>query len=113
MAAAGSTLVLGFFLFVDLGGMVTGLIHPFSLVAAALWAGPFWLYAFLVRTRTGALITGAVLLAATTGFLVALFRTTHSTAGIGIFTIPTLLYPLGAVVLAIDWLVLRSARDAS
>lgn len=101
-AIAGSVLVLGFFLFVDLGGTVTGTVHPFSLVAAAIWAGPFWLYARLVRTRSGALLGGAVVLGATAAFLVPLFRNTHSTAGIGIITIPMLMYPIAAAVLAVD-----------
>lgn len=98
-------MALAFFTFVDLGGTLSGIIHPASLFAGALWAGPLWLYAGLVRTRPGALIGGGSLLAATTGFLVALFRTTGSTAGIGVFTIPMVLYPLAVAVLAVDRLL--------
>lgn len=104
-ATVGSAVNLAFFMFVDLGGTVSGMIHPLSPVAAAIWAGPFWIYAFLVRTRAGALIGGAGLLAATAGFLVAMFRSTGSTAGIGIFTLPMLLYPLAAALLAMDRLL--------
>lgn len=104
-AAVGSAVALGFFMFVDLGGTITGTIHPWSLVAAAIWAGPLWLHAALVRTRAGALIGGLVLLAATTGFLITLFRSTGSTAGIGVFTLPMVLYPLAAAVLAADRLL--------
>jgi len=52
----------------------------------------------------------AGLLAATAASLVTLFRDTHSTAGIGVITIPMLLYPLAVGVLAIDRLI--SARRA-
>jgi hypothetical protein len=105
VAAAGSVLVLAFFLFVDLGGPVTGTVHAASLVAAVVWAGPFWVYARMVRTPAISLCGGAALLAATTALLVALFRDTHSTAGIGVATIPMFLYPLAAGVLAIDRLL--------
>lgn len=105
VAAVGSAVALGFFMFVDLGGTLNGAIHPWSLFAAAIWAGPLWLYAGLVRTRAGALSGGLVLLAATTGFLIALFRSTGSTAGIGVFTLPMVLYPLAAAVLAADRLL--------
>jgi len=105
VAAAGSLLVLAFFLFVDLGGTFTGTVHATSLVAAVVWAGPFWVYARMVRTRAISLCGGAALLAATTALLVVLFRDTHSTAGIGIATIPMFLYPLTAGALAIDRLL--------
>lgn len=110
VAAAGSVLALVFFLFVDLGGTVDGAVHPLSLVAAAVWAGPLWIYARLVRTRPAAVVGGAVLLGATAAFLVSLFRDTNSTAAIGVITIPILMYPLAAGVLAIDRLL--TARRA-
>lgn len=106
VAATGSALAGAFFLFVNLGGTVRGTVHPASLVAAAVWAGPCWIYARIVRTRSIALAGGAGLLAATAGFLVSLFRNTHSTAGIGVITIPMLLYPLAVGMLAIDRLVI-------
>lgn len=105
VAAVGSAVALAFFMFVDIGGTLSGIVHPASLFAAAVWAGPLWLYAGLVRTRAGALSGGVVLLAAITWFLVALFRSTGSTAGIGVFTIPMVLYPLAVAVLAVDRLL--------
>lgn len=105
VAVVGSVLVLAFFLFVDLGGTVSGTVHLASLVAATVWAGPFWIHARMVRTRTVALAGGVGLLVATTGCLVALFRDTHSTAGIGVGTFPVLLYPLATGVLAVDRLL--------
>lgn len=111
VAAVGSAVVLAFFLFVDLGGTVTGTLHPLSLLAAAFWAGPSWVCALVVRTRTAALLGGLVLTAVTTAFLVALFRDTHSTAGVGVLTIPVILYALAAAVLAVDRLAsLRGSR---
>lgn len=110
VAAAGSVLALVFFLFVDLGGTVDGAVHLLSLVAAAVWAGPLWIYARPVRTRPAAVVGGAVLLGATAAFLVSLFRDTNSTAAIGVITIPILMYPLAAGVLAIDRLL--TARRA-
>ena len=98
-------MTLTFFLFVDLGGTVTGRLHPASLIAAAAWAGPLWIYGCAVRTRPAAVGGGAVLVGATAAFLVAVFRDTHSTAGIGVVTVPMLLYPLAVGVLAIDRLL--------
>ena len=48
---------------------------------------------------------------ATTALLVAILRDTSSTAGIGMATIPMVLYPVTAGVLAVDRLL--SARPAS
>ncbi len=104
-AVVGQALALAFFLFVDLGGTMQGVIHPLSFVAAAAWAGPLWIYAFSVRTPEGALVGGAALLAATTGFLVSMSRSTSSTSAIGVITIPMLLYPLAVILATIDRLV--------
>jgi hypothetical protein len=114
VAAVGSTLVLVFFLFVDLGGTMTGVIHPVNFAVSAAWAVPFWIYALLVRSWEGALVGGAGLLATTTAFLVSMFSSTSSTSAIGIVTIPiAFLYPLAGVALAVDWLFCRYKEDWS
>jgi hypothetical protein len=114
VAAVGSTLILVFFLFVDLGGTVTGVIHPVSFAMSAAWAVPFWIYALLVRSWEGALVGGAGLLATTTAFLISMFSNTSSTSGIGIITIPiAFLYPLAGAALAVDWLFCRYREDRS
>ena len=103
--AAGSVLVFVFFLFVDLGGTVSGSVHPVLAAIALVWSGPFFLYGVLVRTRLVAVLGGTALLAATAGFLVALFRDQHSTAGLGLLTIPFWLYLGALVVLVVDRLI--------
>lgn len=111
VAAIGSLLVLGFFLFIDLGGTMAGLIHPVSFLISVAWAVSFWVYALLMRTQEGALIGGAGLLVATTGFLVSMFSSSSSTASIGIVTYPMFfLYPLAGLTVAIDWLFWRGGE---
>ena len=108
VAAGGSAVVLVFFLFVDLGGTIEGTAGPAALVVTAIWAGPLWIYARGVRTTAASVAGGAVLLATTVAFLVSVFRDTHSTAAIGLVTVPALTYPLAVAVLAVDRLL--SAR---
>ena len=103
--AAGCALVTVFFLAVDLGGTVAGAPDPYFGLAALIWSGPFLIYAASVRTRTIAVVGGLTLLTATAAFLIALFRDQGSTAGIGVMTIPLLLYPGSLLVLAVDTLV--------
>ncbi len=113
LAVAQSVLVLGFFLFVDLDGTVRGTLHPFSLVFAALWIGPAWLTSRLVRRRGLALGAELGLLAITCAFLVTLFDSTHSSAGVGAVGLALQLYAMVACVAAIDSRVFAGGRDLS
>ena len=97
-----------FFLFVDLGGVVRGAIHPGSVVLALAWSLPLLLYASLVRTTVMTVTGGAVLLAATVWFLVAAFRDRRSTAAVGLVILGGLTYLAFGAVVAIDRLVARS-----
>lgn len=86
VALVGATTVLAFFLLVDFAGTGRAGFHPAWLVVAALCVGPLVLLAALVRTIVGTAFGGVVLLAATGGFLVAIFSSESSTAGIGLVT---------------------------
>lgn len=114
VAAVGSTLVLVFFLFVDLGGTMTGVIHPVTFAVSAAWAVPFWIYALLVRSWQGALVGGAGLPATTTAFLVSMFSSTarHQVSASSRSRSPSL-YPLAGVALAVDWPFCRYREDWS
>lgn len=113
LAVAQSVLVLGFFLFVDLDGTVRGTLHPFSLVFAALWIGPAWLTSRLVRRRELALGAELGLLAITCAFLVTLFDSSQSSAGVGAVGLALQLYAMVACVAAIDSRVFAGGRDLS
>ncbi len=113
LAVAQTLLVLGFFLFVDLDGTVRGTLHPFSLVFAALWIGPAWMTSRVVRRRELALGAELGLLAITSAFLVTLFDSTHSTAGIGAVGLALQLYAMVGCVAAIDSRVFDGRRNLS
>jgi hypothetical protein len=102
-AVAGLLLSAVFFLFVDLGGTVSGNFSPRAPMAIAIWMVPFVVYLLGVRSRHASLLGGLILLGASTWALVALFGDAHSTAGIGVITLPLLLTFLAAVVVSVDW----------
>ncbi len=110
MAVVGMGVVTVFVLFVDLGGTVAGSLNPFSAVVIAIWALPVVLYVVAVRSPVASVLGGLGLNAAMLVALVSLFRDTHSTAGIGLLTLPLLLALLAAAVGALDCLGRRWAR---
>ena len=107
VAAVGTALSTAFFLFVDLGGVVRGALHPGSVLLAVAWSLPLMLYAWLVRTTIMTVTGGAVLLGATVWFLVAVFRDQRSTAAVGLVVLAALTYLAFGAVVAVDRLVTR------
>jgi len=98
--------VLVFFFFSDFAGTGRAGFHPAALVFAAVWIGPFVLHAAAVRTAVGTAFGGVVLLAATGGFLFAIFDSESSTAAIGLVTVPLGgTYPLAFALLGLDRMV--------
>lgn len=91
-----------FWLFVNLGGTIHGIASPFALLYIAVWAGPFFLLAKQIRTGLVSVFASAILLVATFGLLVPLFRTSSSTAGIGALFGPIYLFGGVALVIPID-----------
>ncbi len=110
MAAVGVGVVTVFVLFVDLGGTVAGSISPFSAVVIGIWTLPCVLYVVAVRSWVASVLGGLAMNAAVLVALVSLFRDTHSTAGIGLLTLPFLLALLAALMGALDSLGRRWAR---
>ncbi len=110
LAAVGVGVVTVFVLFVDLGGTVSGSLNPLSAFVIAIWALPFVLYVVGVRSSVASVLGGLGLNAAVLAALVSLFRNTHSTAGIGLLTLPLLLAVLAALMGALDSLGRRGAR---
>ncbi len=104
--AVGAALVFTFYLAVDLGGTVRGVPRIESAIVAAVWVGPFLIYAAAVRTAWMAVLGGVALLAPTAGFLVAMFASTSSTSAIGMITVPMLTYPLAVIVWGLDRVLL-------
>ena len=107
LAGIGVIVVAVFFLFVDLGGTVSGWLHPASAIVIAVWAAPFLLYVGAVRSGAASVLGGLGLDAALLWALISLFRDTHSTAGIGLFVIPMLIASLAALIVAVDSLCRR------
>lgn len=92
-----------FFLFIDLGGTVSGALNPWSLVFIALWVSPFYLFLRHVQGSKTTLFGGAALLAGEVWGLVEMFRSGHSTSSIASVVVPGLiLIPAALVFLAID-----------
>lgn len=122
-AVAGAGVPLVFLTVVDLGGTVSGTKHPISFILAAVWAGPAILHATLVRGAAASLAGGPVLLVATILALESVWSTTSSTvgplqantvgpvrvdipttAGIGLFSLPVLLYSATGASIGLDQL---------
>ncbi|HEV2123363.1 MAG TPA: hypothetical protein VGW38_11395 [Chloroflexota bacterium] len=82
-----------------LGTSVTG----YEVVIFVIWCIPVAIYAAFVRSRLVAVSGGIALVVALLVALVALFRDTHSTAGIGVFTLPGLLNFVSAAVVGLDF----------
>ncbi|MDZ7734572.1 MAG: hypothetical protein U5R31_17145 [Acidimicrobiia bacterium] len=107
LAAVDLVVTLVFLLAVDLGGTVSGTIHPVSVLFALWWVSPMVLLLVFAREAVTAAMGGAVLLAMSVGYLVAIFQDEHSTAAIGFATVPILMYVVAGVTGGVGWLVLR------
>lgn len=107
LVAAG--LVAAFMLFgvgSGLGGTVamgSTSVTGYEVVIFVIWCMPIVIYAAFVRSRLMAVSGGIALVVALLVALVALFRDTHSTAGIGLFTLPGLLNFVSTAVVGIDF----------
>ncbi len=110
LGGVGVGVVTVFLLFVDLGGTVAGSLDPVNAIVIAIWALPFVVYVVAVRSSVASVLGGLGLNAAALIVLVSLFRDTHSTAGIGLLTLPMLLALLAALVAALDSLGRKWAR---
>ncbi|HEX2275088.1 MAG TPA: hypothetical protein VHG90_14560 [Acidimicrobiales bacterium] len=109
-AGVGVAVVSVFFLFVDLGGTVEGSPSPLSAIPIAIWALPLLLYVRAVTSRIASAAGGLALNALVVWALVALFRDTHSTSGIGVLTLPMLLGLVAALIVVLDSVSHRWAR---
>lgn len=107
LAGVGVVVVGVFFFFVDLGGTVAGSLHPARAIVIAMWAAPFLLYVGAVRSWVTSILGGLGLDAAVLLALILLFRDTHSTAGIGVLTLPMLIALLAATIVVVDFLCQR------
>jgi hypothetical protein len=83
-------LALGTFLFAT--GVSVDASGVGAVPLAIWWVCPFLAYRTLVLTRGGEVVIGLVGVSALVAGLVALYRTDSSTAAIGFFTIPVLLW---------------------
>lgn len=100
---AGLLIYLIFVSFVDLGGTVSGSVHPASILLALWWIGPMAVVWFLAKEPATAAIGGVAYLCASVVALVAVFQDEHSTAAIGLLTIPTLFYLASAALIFAEW----------
>lgn len=97
-----------FFLFVDLGGTITGALHPGAALYIVLWTFPLFVFLKLVRDLRFAVLGGLGLLSITALFLIDLFQDEHSTAGIGAGLVPFMvLLPAAVILLAIERFLAR------
>lgn len=82
-----------------------------SAAAMILWLGCPALTIFLLQTSVGTIFTGLTLLVANTVALNSIYSSDHSTAGIGLFTLPLLMWLIALALLASEsmwrkpWLV--------
>ncbi|MCA1703602.1 MAG: hypothetical protein LC808_10245 [Actinobacteria bacterium] len=75
-----------------------------------MWALPLLLYIRAVTSRVASVAGGLALDLLLVWALVALFRDTHSTAGIGVLTLPMLLALVATLVAVLDLGSQRWAR---
>jgi hypothetical protein len=109
LAGAGSGLCVAaaFFFAVDLGGTVSGEMHVLSAVAAAWWASPLFMFSAIVHARALALVGAVVMNLVSAGLLVAVFTDSHSTAAIGVLTLPMALWVVALICGVVDFIYRR------
>jgi hypothetical protein len=85
---------------------------PSAAVAVAWWVSPLAAYFYAVRSRVGAIVIGALYVAAVIVGAMALYASTGSTSAVGFLTIPVVLWSGMIVALVCENLALRLPTNA-
>lgn len=82
-----------------------------ALALTVWWTSPLAAYAAKCRTTAGSVVLGVVYVSAAIVFLQAIFASTSSTAAIGLFTVPVLLWGGMVAGLILEALIKRWTED--
>jgi len=99
---------LGTFLMVE--GESVNARTPYALLVAAWWVSPLVAYHRGTRTLAGSVVIGGAILAAIVAFLLALYHDDSSTAAIGFFTIPVVLWVGTGLLVVVERRLVRRRR---
>ena len=102
---------LGTFLFFR--GKTVDARTPLALPLAGWWISPLLVYHMACRTVLGSLLIGVSFLAALVAFLIVLYGEKSSTAAIGFFTIPMVLWIGMVLAVALERLLVRPTLGRS
>ena len=75
---------------------------PAVILLIAWWLGPVAYYEWRVETLTGAAVIGAALLIAGAGLLIQIYRSQGSTAAVGLFLGPLLIWAPLVLLVELD-----------
>lgn len=102
--AIAFVLVLGTFLLAP-GQMFKQMPIDDALPLALWWVSPLSIYVLFCRSRRGTLIVGTAFICAIGAILTSIYTSESSTVGIGLFTVPILLWIGMAVGVAAETLI--------